>query len=676
MKYLVVCAVFVFTFFVLSPLSADVVPSDSIDLTELSIEELMNIEITSVSKKVEKLSGASAAVYVITKDEIKRSGAASLPELFRLVPGVQVGRTDSSKWWIGIRGFNELYSNKLLVLVDGRSVYTPLYSGVYWNIQDLVLDDIDRIEIVRGPGATMWGSNAVSGIINIVTKNSKDTGGLLISENVGAGEEKTIHALRYGRKIGEKGSVRVYAKDSRFEGFEQSPYGAASNDWDQRGVGFRADWKTADDSSLTLQGDSIAGHQSGTYLATSFIPPYYEILEPEIEENAQNMLFRWESPSTEEGSSSLQLYYNRFNRKQVIVSEVTLDIWDLDFQRIDNTGKNKKVWGFGYRLSNDNLEEIGRMWFDPGVRTDNLFSAFYQEDIQLRPDRSKLTAGIKLEHNDYTGLEIQPSIRACCTPADNQTIWASVSRAVRTPSRVESGINAYYYTMLAPDTNPILFFMTGNSEYKAEELTAYEVGYRIQPAQTLSFDVTGFYNVYKNIRTIEPQPMVYSDTPFPHYELDMLFDNKGSAVGRGAEALINWRASDKWFLTASGSWLAMSTETAPDSLDDTVHFFATVSPKYQYSLRSYADLSDKLAFNALAYWVGPTQSHGIGFDALDVPAYTRLDLNLIWKPNRNMDVSIGARNAFSSGHLETGTIFGELPTYIEPSYYAKATWRN
>lgn len=677
MKYNGMFPVLAFFIMLLSPVIADQNVYDEIDLTALSIEELMDIEVTSVSKKAEKLSETSAAVYVITQDEIKRSGIASLPELFRLVPGMQVGRTDSSKWSISARGFNEIYANKLLVMVDGRSVYTPTFSGVFWDMQDIMLEDIERIEVIRGPGATVWGANAVNGVINIITKSAADTEGMLASAGIGNGDEEAVHAFRYGSKIGDKGSLRVYAKNTRYEGFPSGPLGETENSWVQDSVGFRADWENSDKSGMTLLGSVYNGMHQGDYFTVSLLSPYVEKVNSSQRSPGRNLLLRWTKPVADGAGSTLQVYYDEYDRYHSVFNSETRSTWDIDYQRQQASGRHQIMWGLGYRNTHDVMSDyVESMQYIPSVRTDNLFSAFVQDDIELKPDKMKLTVGTKFEHNSYTGFEVQPTVRICYTPSHRETMWASISRAVRSPSRAESDIDADFSLLFAPDWTPILVKLAGSDDYESEVLTAYEIGYRIQPSPSLSFDAAAFFNDYSNLRTLEPQTMGYSEDPIPHYILPLRFENLGNAEGVGAEIVANWQVSGGWRITATGSWLNLVGQQEPASQDATFGSFMTLAPKYQYSLRSYADLSDRLQFNALAFFVGGAKPPAASIPCPDIPAYTRLDMNLVWRTSHNLDVSLGVRNALDSGHFETGSTLGELPTYIEQSWYAKATWRN
>ncbi|MGB8194008.1 MAG: TonB-dependent receptor, partial [Chitinophagaceae bacterium] len=450
-------------------------------IKKLSVEELMNIEVTLVSRMPEKLSEAASAIQVITYEDIRRSGATNVPEALRLAPNLQVSQLSAGIWIISARGFNSVFSNKLLVMIDGRTVYTPLYGGVLWEQQNLLLEDVDRIEVVSGPGGTLWGANAVNGIINIVTKHTRNTQGLFAS--VGAGTfVKDIVSLRYGGNIGKKGNYKVYAQHADRDDTKM-PDGTGNADaWDMTQAGFRADWEATKKDAFTLQGDLYAGNRQ-TKPAKSDL-------------NGQNILGRWTRTISAQSEMSLQLYYDRYFRRDVTTASYDkINTIDIDFQHGFPMGKKQSlVWGLGYRYVKDdaNFPVVAGAGIAPRFKRLDLYSGFIQDEIRLT-ERLKFTLGAKLLHNAYTGLEWQPNARLAWVNKGN-TLWAAVSRAVRTPSRLDVD----YYLPITPQP-PNVPSVAGGPDFVSEKLVAYETGYRFQPNAVSSFSISVFYNVYSDV---------------------------------------------------------------------------------------------------------------------------------------------------------------------------------
>jgi iron complex outermembrane receptor protein len=405
------------------------------DLTELSIEDLMKIEITSVSKKAQKISDAAAAIFVITQEDIRRSGVTSIPEALRMAPGVEVARIDANKWAISARGFNSRFANKLLVLMDGRSVYSPLFSGVWWDVQDTMMEDIDRIEVIRGPGATLWGANAVNGVINIITKKAGDTLGGLVTAGGGT-EEKGFGALRYGLKPAEDSDFRAYAKYFNRDRSVTSTGADAGDEWDAFRAGFRLDHETSARNNFTLQGDYYTGNAGTTYDVASITLPYLNTFQKKSESAGGNIIGRWNHTFENDSEFSLQAYYDRSDRKDLFAAGV-VDTADVDLQyRFKWFGGQEFVLGTGYRFTRDNIANDNELrTADPASRSESLLSAFIQDDITLIDNRLHWVIGSKFEHNGYTGFEVQPNTRLIWTPSTTQSVWGAISRSVRTPSR-------------------------------------------------------------------------------------------------------------------------------------------------------------------------------------------------------------------------------------------------
>src|SRR6266699_2377581 len=409
------------------------------DVTAMSMEDLMNLQVTSVSKHTQKVADAAAAIFVITQEDIRRAGATSIPEAWRLVPGLEVARIDQNKWAIGSRGFNGRFDNKLLVLIDGRSVYTPLFSGVYWNVQDVMLEDVDRIEVIRGPGATLWGANAVDGVINVITKKAKATQSAVVTAGAGT-EERAAGGVRYGGKLGDNTYYRAYTKYSDWGPSAYPPGMTAHDGWDALRGGFRADWTPAGANSLTLQGDIYRTRFDETLTVASLSAPYSNTFPNDGKYSGGNILGRWNH--TSEGSSmSLQMYYDNTTITDHSLFGDHQNIFDIDFQHGFHTGDSQQfVWGFGYRSIRDKNDPSFTVSLQPNQVTLNQFSTFLQDEISLVDNRLQITLGSKFERNEFTGFEIEPNARLLWNLTPNQSIWTAVSRAVRTPALTEEGL--------------------------------------------------------------------------------------------------------------------------------------------------------------------------------------------------------------------------------------------
>ncbi len=443
------------------------------DLGDASLESLMNMQVTSASKSPEKLAQVAAAMYVITQEDIRRSGGTSIAELLRMVPGLDVAQINGSTWAISSRGFNDRFANKLLVLIDGRTVYTPLFTGVLWDAQDTLLEDIERIEVIRGPGASLWGANAVNGVINIITKHPRDTQGGLVTAGAGD-QERGFGAVRYGAKTGDSGFYRFFAKSFRRGASADALGQDAGDDWYMLRGGFRSDWTLTPRDSLTVQGDIFNGN-SGQ------VVPEIRSLAPVVVGNfpgrniisGGDVLARWSRTISPRSETSLQVYYDRSDRDLIVFKELR-DTVDVDFQHHLAVGaRHDIIWGLGYRFTTDQTQGSLTVSFNPASRGDNLNSAFLQDEISLVPDRLRLTVGIKVEHNDYNGSSVQPDFRLLWTPHPAHALWGAVSRAIGTPGRANSDTRYNASVFPGPGGVPIMVFLLGNPQEEAEEVWAY-----------------------------------------------------------------------------------------------------------------------------------------------------------------------------------------------------------
>lgn len=650
------------------------------DLTSLPPEKLLEIEVYSPSKRPEKLSESAAAITVLTSEDITRSGATSIPEALRLVPGLDVAQVDSEQWAISARGFNDVFANKLLVLQDGRSLYTPLFSGVFWNVQDTFMADLERIEVIRGPGASLWGANAVNGVINITTKSAQDTQGLLLTGGGGT-EERGFAGVRYGAEAGDDLYFRVYGKyfDRANSVF---PNGEDAHDaWQKGQGGFRLDWDKTETSGnlLTLQGDvygSMGDQVFNTFTPNN--PPTYSqvISQDDYRTRGGNVLGRFTHTFSDPSDSvsdlsdlKIQFYYDRTEQDTVIFKEQR-DTFDVDLQHQFGLGTwNHFVWGLNYRSSTDKIGNSPTVAFYPDRQTTELYGAFAQDEITLLPNRLRLTAGAKLEHNDYTGLEFQPSGRLLWTPTPNQTIWGAVSRAMRTPSRAEEDV------VLNHVVPPYVVSLYGNQDFQSEELIAYELGYRLEPRKNVSLDLALFYNVYHNLRSQEvgfspTQPLVAPPPPpFPPQLVPMYFANGLRGDTYGLELAPAWQVTEWWRLQPSYSLLKMQLRTNPGSTDTTsVAFEEGSSPQQQFSLRSMMDLPHHLTFDWTLRYVDR-------LPALNISSYFALDLRVAWHPTPGLELAVVGQNLIGAHHGEfVPTFIGTQQTEVPASVYAQVTW--
>lgn len=635
-------------------------------LKSLDIEALLATEITSVSKKPEKLADAAAAVFVITSEDLERTGARSIPEALRMVPGLQVSQVSATRWTISARGFTDTFSNKLLVLMDGRSVYTPLFGGVFWEIQDTVIEDIDRIEVIRGPGATLWGANAVNGVINIITKSTLETGDVLVSAGTGT-NDKVMVTARVGDRFGEDSGYRLFVKGNSYSGNVQSDGEDAHDAWESLRSGFRTDIGTSKSNSFTLQGDVFKGEEELTYSFPGVLA--VEDSEDSIEYKGANLLGRWEGKYNESNSFTLQSYYDYTTFDALVPSE-NRHTFDVDFQhQIQFFESQEIVWGLGYRVSKDDVESTGLTRFDPDSDTQHLYSGFIQDEIMLVDKVWWLTLGSKLEHNDYSGFEIQPNIRTRWKPVENQVVWGAVSRAVRAPSRADQDLNTTSRGTVDSDGNRVVAKLLGNDNFDSEDLLAYEVGHRWSVAPNLSFDTAAFYNVYKELRSLDRgQPYVDIDSTSPYLAVPLYIGNNMSGETWGVEFLASWQPIPTWKLAVGYSYIGVALEAESSVILSEQQFQEDDFLEHQVQLRSYYNITDSLAFDSEIYYVDDIEGR-------DIDSYLRLDLRLAWQVNEQFNLSLNGENLLDEQHAEFGDSNSVVGTEVPRLFYAKLTWR-
>jgi iron complex outermembrane recepter protein len=635
-------------------------------LTQVSLEELGQIEVTTASKVPVKATRTPAAIYVITQEDIRRSGATSIPEALRMAPGVEVARVDSNTWALGMRGFESTLSRSVLVLIDGRSVYTPLFAGVYWQVQDTLLEDIERIEVIRGPGGTIWGANAVNGVINIITKKAQETHGTLASAGGGNVDQGFVN-MRYGAGNGKGFNYRVYGK-AFTRGPEFHPDHGQFDDWRMGQTGFRTDWDAHNPDRLTLQGDLYYGDAGQRVGITSYSPPFMTNVEQNAELSGGNLLGRWERKLGSGSDIQLQTYYDRTSRKQANFAE-SRDTFDIDFvHHLTLPGRQDFLWGLGARLSSGNASVVvPTVMFTPNHFTDKLYNAFIQDEIPIVGEQLSLTIGSKFLHNNYSGFEIQPTARLLWTPSSRQSVWGAVTRAVRTPSRVEEDLQLTAFLA----ANPLTFArVVGDRKFSSESLLGYEAGYRNLVSPKFYIDFAAFYNNYDHLLSIEPgAPFLESSPPPPHVIIPFSFRNGLLGNTAGFEIAPDWTPTPTWRLRGSYSYLHIDLSKEASSLDpSTVNSTQGSSPHHQVEVQSSLDLSKKLEFDQTFRYVSALPAQLVG-------AYTTADVRFSWHATRSLDLSVVGQNLFQPHHPEFGGDPGSL-VGIERSGYIKLTWQT
>jgi len=584
-------------------------------LADLSLEELGDVRVTSVSRQPERVADAPASIYVITREDIRRTGVTSIPEALRLAPNLEIARSDPVQYAISARGFNNAVGNKLLVLIDGRTVYTPLFSGVFWDQQDVLLTDVDRIEVISGPGATLWGANAVNGVINIITRSAAETQGLFASG--GAGDLERNVAVRYGGELGTKGHFRVYAKGANLANTETATGAAVRNEWDRTQVGFRADWDTGRDR-LTLQADTYQGESEdrGTVVGFAF---------GSIKVGGGNVLGRWTRQLESGGEFQVQSYYDHATRDDLLFFRPKADTFDVEATHSTTHGKHSLLWGGGYRRTSDDIETTFATTFIPRARDLHWENVFLQDRIRLNT-RIEATFGLKLENNDYTGTESLPSARFAWKLSERRLLWAGVSRAVRAPSRYDRDV-------FFPGTPPYL--VIGGPNFLSEVADVLDVGYRAEPTDRLSYSVTIFQNDWDRLR---------SGTSLP-----VQLENKIEGPARGVEAWATWRLTRTWRLSGGFNTLDKNLRLKLGSTDPVGVNNETLANDADYQLvtRATADLRHNIVLDLRARHV----------DALPnpaVPAYTAVDATVTWQMRRRLSLVLAVQNLFDAAHAEYG----------------------
>jgi iron complex outermembrane receptor protein len=645
-------------------------PAPAPALGGVSIEDLMKMEVTSVSKKEQSLANTPAAVFVIGKEDIRRSGASNIPDLLRMVPGVDVAQINATQWAVSIRGFNAVFSNKVLVMIDGRSLYADTFSGVYWDQVNVPLENIERIEVIRGSGGTVWGANAVNGVINIITKSSADTKGGLIT--VGSGSKENAAAtVQYGGDLGSTGAYRVFAKYANIQNSRSPVVANAADGWHSEQMGFRTDSRPTSVDSLSFQGDFLSSRGGELSEVTTANPVSQVWVKFPLTNLMGDVMGTWKH--TLKGGSEISLRISEsIVRRQDAGLKVADNTLDVEFQHHVSFGsRHDVVWGLDYRRYTDDLitDSPYALHILPACKKDNLYTGFLQDEIRLT-NSLFFTIGSKVEHNAYTGMEFEPSAQLLWKASDRHSFWASAARAIRQPSRTEDGIVYNDGVVQVPGYGAALVTLTGNRDLQAERLNDYEVGYRSQLHSRFSIDLTSFLNFYSRLDTFDVHtPYSITNDGAPQLVIPLQYGNSGHARDWGVEAFARWDMNRRWTLSPGFSLLRMTTGVTAASHDQYLSAAPGSSPRYQPEVRSLLKLAKNLEWDSSLKYVSALPS-------INIPGDLRVDSRLGWRPGEALEFSIVGQNLTSGRHMEfidTAGIF--LRTEVARSVAARITWR-
>jgi iron complex outermembrane receptor protein len=640
------------------------------DLTDRSLEDLMNLPVTSVSKKGQKLSQTASAVFVITQEDIRRSGAMNIPDLLRMVPGMDVAQINRNTWAISARGLNGEFGNELLVMVDGRTVYVPTFGGVFWDVFDVPMDDIERIEVIRGPGGSVWGANAVNGVINIITKKAGETQGTLVVAG-GGNLDQGFGTVRYGGKLGANTNYRVYTKYFSQNHLPDINGQDGGDGWHLLRGGFRMDSALSPKDTLMIQGDLYGGKEGFPSL---FLPT---LTSPERQKNilqvdlsAGFLQTVWNHAYSNRSDTTLQVSYDRYRRNDDL--RETRNTLDLDFQHHFSWGDRQNIiWGLGYRYSASVTHGDPTASLNPANLNTQLPSGFIQYEIALVPERFYLTVGTKLEHNYFSGWGTWPSARATWKQNEQNMFWAAISQAARTPTSLDTDMRVNFGGFTSSDGTPFVIGLRGNPHFKNENVVAYEFGYRSTAVEHVSIDLSVYYNAYESRRTTEPAASFLETTPLPaHFVLPVTFENLRYGETHGFEVDANWKITSRWALSPGYAFEQIHMHTAAASQDTAGNAFTEgSSPRHSAQLRSHVNLGHGVGWDTSSYFVD-------SLVAQNLPSYTRLDSQISWQMSEAMALSVVGQNLLRNTHIEfQDDSEYALPTQMKRSGYAKLTWR-
>jgi iron complex outermembrane recepter protein len=639
------------------------------DLADQSLEDLMNIQVISVSKKEQSLSRTASATFVITEEDIRRSGATSIPDLLRIVPSIDVAQINANTWAISARGLNERFSNELLVLIDGRKVYTPTTGGVFWDVFDLPLEDIKQIEVILGPGGSVWGANAVNGVINIITKTASQTSGALAAG--GGGNQQEFGTLQYGARLGKNTDYRLFAKYFNDDPLSQPVTNLDGEDgWHLLRAGFRTDTKASNKDSLTFEGDIYSGRESLTLGLLPSLSSSSQTIADRVNLTGGFFQTVWHQVQSARSDTTLQASFDRYERDDVVGED--RNTFNIEFQQhLAAASRHDVVWGLNYSYSSSTTQPSFPVSLHPPDAVMQLVGVFGQDEIALVRRRLSMTLGGRLDHNPYTGFSLSPSVRLAWTPDERQTAWIAVSDAARTPAETDVALRVNLAEVPGPGGMPALISLFGNPKFNDETLTAFESGYRRLLSTRLSIDLAAFYNDYRHQQTTEPEAPFIESSPAPtHLVFPMTYRNLMRGEAHGFEAFGNAKITSRWTLSPGYAFERFHMHPYPSSKDtSTAPEVEGSTPHHSAQLRSHVNLLGRTNWDTSAYFISR-------LSALEVPSYTRLDTQVSREIGESLQLSLVGQNLLTHRHLEfVDTTRSANSTEMQRCGYARLVWR-
>ncbi len=637
------------------------------NLFEMSLEQLLEIKVISVDKALKSLEDTPAAMYVVTRDDIRASGAETIADALRLVPGLHVGQVTASSLAVGARGLNGRYNNKFLILIDGRSAFSQLYNGISWDAADVPLEQIERIEIVRGPGGSLWESKAMNGIVNVITQNSRATIGTTVQGEAG-NEHRAGALIQHGAELGEGVTLRAWGAYDEWDGLALPAGDSVRDGYKQERGGFRLDWQVADNQTFMLSGDLFTRDVDDSVPLVDLTAPGLRRLDTSGEEHdGGSLLGRWDWQRGAGETVSLQGYYSHAKVSSALL-DYTCDTIDVELNHQLPVGDRNTVnWGAGFRYLYDDTEGQNGLHYDPDDYDFKAYSLYLQDEFAAVPDKLFLTFGVKAEHNSYTDWEFQPTARLLWKAAPGHNLWGAVSRTVRTPSRSDVAID-----MIAtayPGFLPTVVNALGNPDIDAEKAVTWEAGYRTVPNTWSSLDLTVYYTRYDDlIRNIPGTPYRQMAPAPPRVVLPVLFENSLEGDSTGFEIALKLEPANWWRINLNYTWQNTNLDEKQRGSRASTSQEASF-PEHQANLLANFKLNEKWQLGTVLRYVGKVEESGI-------PAYVEGDLNLFWQPSKNLDMTVSVRNLFDAQHPEyPKAAFADVPLEVERSVVAKVTWK-
>jgi iron complex outermembrane receptor protein len=637
------------------------------ELADLSLEELMSLEVTSVSRKGEQLFDTAAAVYVLTGDDIRRSGATSIPEALRLVPGVSVARINANEWAVTARGHNGRFANKLLVVIDGRTAYSPFFGGVLWDQQAVALDNIERIEVVRGPGGTIWGANAVNGVINIITRSAYDASGTLVSGRAGSDGDRRI-AVRHGGEVGRAARYRISGQARRHGAFVNEAGGDGHDDWSMASAAFRLERRTGASARWMLDASAYDGEFGGEILQYYTYPTDFGVRNADASASGGHVLTEWSGGRWRTTKVTVRAFYNRDERDEVILAEER-DTGDAELQVRHEWGSRHEImWGLGARISRAAFDGSETAGVRVSPRTDHRWSGFLQDDITLTP-QWRLVVGSKFEHNSYSGMEVQPNVRLAWSPAAERLGWVAVSRAVRTPAFFTTYTEFNGHPVDTGSEVPGNVRFVGNPELDSENVVAAEAGFRTRIGPRLLVDVAAFHNWYDDIGFLVREHWVVETSPPPlHVVVPFTTENVGEVQTDGVEVALEARLGRHWRLTSAYSYLH-NTASYDDNFSNILDLVTVGDPAQQGFVRASGTWASGFELDAVVRYVDAIEN-------LEVSSYTTVDLRLGFRRGDRLEAALLGRNLLDEDRIEFHDWLSGIPsTRVPRSVHGTLIWR-